>query len=127
MRLLNCFHINTEYEGQIDITRIREKLTDYLEPCGPANHRIDEVFGVNEWKRIEIYIEKTEENGIDIRHIRAYTEHKGIVDKRLKCLCKYEYLLDQSLCTACSKIVLKEQRNSLIMCLEYFLARGAEL
>lgn len=127
LRLLNYFHINTEYVGQIDIARIREKLTDFLNSRGPANHRVDEVFGVNAWKKFELYIEKAEENGIDIRYVRAYMEHKGVMDKRFKCLCKHGYLLDQSLCKAYSENVLKKATQLFNMCLKYILTRDAEL
>jgi len=124
---LDYFRINTEYEGQIDIARIREKLTDFLHSRGSANPRINEAFGVSAWKRFETYIDAAGDNGIDMRYVRAYMEHKGIMDKRLKCLLKHGYLQDQVLCQTYQKEVFQKATQLFNMCLKYILTGDAEL
>lgn len=73
------------------------------------------------------YIEKAEENGIDIRHVRAYMEHKGIMDKRLKCLFEHGYLQNQVLCQIYGEEVFRKATQLFNMCLKYILTRDAEL
>ena len=124
---LEYFRINRKYEGQIDITRIREKLTDFLNSRGPANPRVNEAFGVSAWKRFETYIDRVGDNGIDMRYVRVYMEHKGIMDKRLKCLLKYGYLQDQSLCIAYDETVFRKATQLFNMCLKYILTGDVEL
>lgn len=127
MHQLDYFRINTEYEGQIDITRIREKLTAFLDSHGVANPRINEVFGVSAWKRFETYIDAVGDNGIDMRYVRAYMEHKGIMNKRLKCLLKHGYLQDQALCQTYQEEVFQKATQLFSMCLKYILTGDAEL
>ncbi len=124
---LDYFRINTEYEGQIDIARIREKLTDFLESRGSANAKINEVYGVNAWEKFATYIEEAGDNGIDMRYVRTYMEHKGIMDKRLKCLLKHGYLQDQSLCDVYNAKVFQKATRLFNMCLKYILTGDAEL
>lgn len=124
---LSYFRINTEYEGQIDIIKIRENLTDFLDSRGPANAKINEVYGVNAWEKFATYIEEAGDNGIDMRYVRAYMEHKGIMDKRLKCLFEHGYLQDQVLCQTYQKEVFQKATQLFNMCLKYILTGDAEL
>lgn len=124
---LDYFRINTEYEGQIDITRIRETLADFLNSRGPANSKVNEVFGVNAWKAFETYIGNAEEKRIDIRDVRIYMEHKGIMDKRLQCLFEHEYFQAQSLCIEYDEKVFRKATQLFYMCLKYFLTGDGEL
>ena len=124
---LNYYRINRDYEGWIDIESIRKTAIDYLQSRGPENSKVNEVFGVSAWKRFESYIDGVSGNKIDMRYVRAYMEHKGIMDKRLKCLCKHGYLWDQSLCTSYSQNVLIKATQLFYMCLKYSLTGDAEL
>lgn len=124
---LDYFRVNKEYEGRIDITRIREKLTDFLNSRGPANHRVNETFGISVWKKFETYIDRAQETGIDMRYIRAYMEHKGIMDKRLKCLFEHGYLQDQELCLIYGEEVYQKAIQLFYMSLKYILTRDAGL
>ena len=127
LHCLNYFRINTEYVGQIDITKIREKLTDFVDSRGSANSKINEVFGVNAWKEFETYIDNAAENGIDMRDVRIYMEHKGIMDKRLKCLFEHRYLQDQVLCQTYQEEVFQKATQLFNMCLKYILTGDADI
>lgn len=128
--LMDYFRINPDYEGQIDIVGIKEKLMDFLNSRGPINpniNNINEVYGVNAWKNFETYIENAEKNGIDIRYVRAYMEHKGIMNKRLMCLFEHGYLRDQALCLKYGEEVSQKATQLFYMCLKYTLTGNAEL
>ena len=62
-----------------------------------------------------------------MRYVRAYMEHKGIMDKRLKCLCEHGYLQDQVLCQTYQKEVFQKATQLFNMCLKYILTGDAEL
>ena len=124
--LLEYYRINNEYEGRIDIVRIREKLTDFLNSYGYTNPKINEVFGASAWRRFAAYIDEAQE-AIDMRYARAYVEHKEIMDKRLKCLCEYGYLLDRSLCAAYRESVFQKATQLFNICLKYIVTGDAEL
>ena len=124
---LDYFRINREYEGQIDITRIREKLTDFLDSRGPADSKINEVFGVDAWEKFETYIDNVDKDGIDMREVRIYMEHKGIMDKRLKCLFEHGYLREQVLCQTYQEEVFQKATQLFNMCLKYILTGDADI
>ena len=48
-----------------------------MDSRGPANSKVNEVFGVNAWKEFEIYIDNAEGNGIDMRNVRIYRAQRN--------------------------------------------------
>lgn len=124
---LEYYRINKEYEGRIDIPRIKEKLTDYLDSRGYDNPRPNETFGVSVWNKFEKYIDGVEGNPVDMRYIRAYMEHKGIMDKRINCLWEHGYLRDPALSQSYREEVYQKAVQLFYMSLKYVLTGNTEL
>ena len=126
-RKLDYVHINSAYEGYIDVPHIREQLLNFLNSYGRSNPSAIAHYGVSAWQQLETYLSSDVNTIIDMRYMRAYMEHKRIMDHRIKHLTMHGYLNNQTLSSEYHEAIFLKSMQLFYMSIKFLIKNDAEI